>query len=84
MGTEGDSKSRERPTKSTNLYCSGSQRLNHHPKNIWGGSRPPHTYIADVQLGLHMGPEQLKLRLSQNVLPVFEKYSSLGSGKGHE
>ena len=24
------------------------------------GPRPPHTYVADVQLGLHVGPEQLE------------------------
>ena len=23
-------------------------------------TRPPHTYVADVQLGLHVGPEQLE------------------------
>jgi hypothetical protein len=32
----------------------------------WPGPRPPHTHIADVQLGLHVSPEQLELGLSQS------------------
>ena len=34
------------------------------------GPRPHRTYVADVQLGLHMGPEKLEQVLSQNLLPV--------------
>jgi hypothetical protein len=34
------------------------------------GPRPPHTYVADVQLGLHMDPEQLEQGLSLKLLPV--------------
>ena len=30
----------------------------------------PHTYVADVQLGLHLGPEQLERGLSSKLLPV--------------
>ena len=33
----------------------------------WAGPRPPHTYVEDVQLGLHVVPEQLKWRLSQKM-----------------
>ena len=29
-------------------------------KRMWAGPRPPCTYVADVQLGLPMGPEQLE------------------------
>jgi hypothetical protein len=32
----------------------------------------PCTYIADVQLGLYLGPEQLELGLSQKLLPGCE------------
>ena len=40
------------------------------------GPRPPHTHVADVQLGLHVGPEQLEEGLSQELLPVCEICSS--------
>jgi hypothetical protein len=33
-------------------------------EHTWAGPRPPHTYIADVQLGLHVGPEQLEQGIS--------------------
>ena len=36
----------------------GSQRLNHQPKNIHDLHR---IYVAGVQLGLHVHPEQLEL-----------------------
>jgi hypothetical protein len=29
-------------------------------EHTWAGPRPPSTYVADVQLGLHVGPEQLE------------------------
>ena len=32
--------------------------------------RPPCTYVADVQLDLHVGPEQLEWGLSQKLAPV--------------
>jgi hypothetical protein len=35
------------------------------------GPRPPHRNVADIQLGLHVGPEQLELGLSQKLLPVY-------------
>jgi hypothetical protein len=34
------------------------------------GPRPPRTYVAGVQLDLHVGPEQLEQGLSQKLLPV--------------
>ena len=56
---------------STNLDPWGSQRLNHQPKNTHGlDLDPPCTYVADVQLGLHMGPEPLEWGLSQKLLPI--------------
>jgi hypothetical protein len=33
-------------------------------------SRPRCLYVADVQLDLHVGPEQLEQGLSQKLLPV--------------
>ena len=48
----------------------GSQRLNHQPKSIqeWTALQPD-TYVADVQLGLHLSPK-LEQGLSQKLLPV--------------
>jgi hypothetical protein len=40
------------------------------------GSRPPHTYVADVQLSLHLGPKKLEWGLSQKLLPVHGMCSS--------
>ena len=41
--------------------------LNHQLKNIhWLGPMPPRSYVADVQLGLHVGPEQLEWGLSKS------------------
>jgi hypothetical protein len=37
---------------------------------IGAGLRPPSTYVADVLLGLHVGPKQLEQGLSQKLLPV--------------
>ena len=38
---------------------------------IWAiGAGPPCSYVADVQLGLHMGPKPLEQGLSQKLLPV--------------
>jgi hypothetical protein len=34
------------------------------------GPSPPHTYVADAQLGLHVGPEQLEQELSLKLLSV--------------
>ena len=35
-------------------------------KHIQAGSRPLHTYDVDMQLGLHVGPEQLEYGLSKS------------------
>lgn len=61
-----------RPTDSTNLDPQDSQRLNHQQKSIQGLDLdlPPHTYGADVQFGLHVGPKQLEKGLFLNLLPV--------------
>ena len=40
--------------QSTNLGPWGSQRMNHQPKTYRNGLRLPSTYVAHVQLGLHM------------------------------
>jgi hypothetical protein len=65
---KGDRNSIGRPTESTNLDPWRSQRLSHQPKeHTWAGPRPP---CSDVQLGLHVGPEQLEWELSEKLLPV--------------
>jgi hypothetical protein len=33
-------------------------------------------YVADVQFGLHVGPEQLEQGLYQKLLPVHRTYST--------
>ena len=39
-------------------------------EHTWAGPRPLYTYVTDVQLGLHVGPEQLEQGLSQKLLPI--------------
>ena len=59
--------------ETTNLDLWDSLRLNHQPKNILGlklTSYPDTCVTTDVQLGLHEGPKQLELGLSQKMLPV--------------
>ena len=57
--------------ESTNLHPWGLSESQPPTKDhAQAGPRPPHTYVADVQLGLHVGPEQLELGLSQKLLPV--------------
>ena len=51
------------------LTLGGSQGLNHQPKSTYGLDIGPHTYVADVQLCLHVGPK-LEQGLSQKLLPV--------------
>ena len=36
---------------------------------------PPHSYVADVKLGLHVDPKQLERGISQKMLPVCAIYS---------
>ena len=59
-----------------NLVPWGSQRLNHQPKSIHGLDLAPMPYVADVQLGLHVDPEQLVQGLSRKFffLNLFEEY----------
>ena len=40
------------------------------------GPRPPHTHIADVQLGLHVGPKQLEWGLPQKLSHVHGTWST--------
>jgi hypothetical protein len=40
--------------------------------NVW----PSYTYVAYVQLGLHVGPKQLEQGLSYKLLPVCGVHSS--------
>ena len=47
-----------------------SQRQNHIPKSIHGLDRGRGTYVADVQLSLHVGPPTTGAGLSLNLLPV--------------
>ena len=68
---EGDRNSTGRPTQSTNLdpwRVSGTELPT--KKHTWTGPRPPCSYVADVHLDLHTGPEQLEEGLSQNLLPI--------------
>ena len=39
-------------------------------EHTWAGPKIPCSYVADVQLGLHVGPEQRKQGLSQKLFPV--------------
>ena len=68
VGPEGERNSTGRLTEWTNL---DHQRLNHHWKNIdWLNLVDFHTYVVDVQLGLHVGPKQLEQKLSQKLFSV--------------
>ena len=37
----------------------------------WAACRPPHTYVTDVHLELHMGTKKLEWLLSQKLLPIW-------------
>ena len=66
-GPKGDRISTGRPTtESTKLDPWGSQRLNPPAKDHTKARayKAPCTYVADMQLGLHVGPEQLEQGLS--------------------
>jgi hypothetical protein len=53
------------------------------------GPRHPHSYVADVQLSLHVGSEQLECVLSQKLLLVhgicYTSWAALSglNGKGY-
>jgi hypothetical protein len=65
-----------RPTESTNLGPWGTketeppskEHIETGPRPRYPSPQPPHTHTADVQLGLHVGPEQLEQELSQKLL----------------
>jgi hypothetical protein len=53
----GNRDSTGKPTVSTNLDLWGlSETESPTKEHTQAGSRPPHTYVADVQLGLYVGP----------------------------
>ena len=56
-GPEEDRDSTERRTKSTNLDPWGLPEIEPPTKEpAWAGPKPPCTYVADVHLGLYVGP----------------------------
>jgi hypothetical protein len=59
-GLEGDSYSTGRLTESTNLDSWDSQTEPATKEHTLAGPRPSPTYIADMQLGLHVGYKQLE------------------------
>ena len=64
--------------ESTNLDPWGPQSLNDQPKNTHGLDLGlPHTYVADVQLGLHVCPKQLERELSATLWPLCGMWSSI-------
>ena len=52
--------------------------LSHQPKNIQGWAVAPSTYVADVQLRLHVGLPTTGAGLLLNLLPYSRIHSSLG------
>ena len=76
-GPKEDRHSTGRPTESTDLDSWSLQESEQPTKqHTWAGSRPLCTYVADVQLGLYVGPEQLEWGLSEKLLPVCGIHSS--------
>jgi hypothetical protein len=61
VGPKGNKKSTRRPIESTNLDLWGFQSFEPSTKaHTWAAPKPPCTHVADVHLGLHVGPKQLK------------------------
>jgi len=58
------------PRESTDLNPGGSQSKPPTKEQTWAGPKPLCTYVADVQPGLHVGPEQLEQRLSPELLSL--------------
>jgi hypothetical protein len=80
---EGDRNSTGRPTEPTNLHHWCSPRLKQQPKSIYRldladtpTHTPVYTYVADVQVGFRVSPEQMERELSQKLLLVPGIYSS--------
>ena len=71
-----DRNSTGRPTESRNLGLWSSESEPPTKEHTWDGPRPLCTYVADMYLGLHVGPEQLEQGLTQKVLPVHRIWSS--------
>jgi hypothetical protein len=62
-GPEGIGTPQEDPTESTNLDPWGLSETEPPTKeHTLGATGPPHTYVADVQLGLHVGPPTTRTR----------------------
>jgi hypothetical protein len=79
VGPEGHKNSTGRPAESTNLDPWGSPAANQPTKkHTRAGPRPPHSCVTDVQLGLQVGPKQLKWGLAQKLLPVCGMFYHLG------
>jgi hypothetical protein len=77
VGPEGDRNSTGTPTETTNLCLLvflESELPN--KEYLLAEPRTPHTYVADVELGLHRGAEQLEYGLSQKLLPICRISSS--------
>ena len=55
-GAGGVKNTTRRPTEPANLGQGDLQRMNHQPKSMQGLDLDPHTYVADVQLHLHVSP----------------------------
>ena len=66
----GDRSSTGIPTESTNLNLRLSESEPPTKEHTWAGSKPFCSDVADMQPGLHVGPEQLEWGLSQKLLPV--------------
>jgi hypothetical protein len=63
-GPKGDRNSTGRPTESTNLdLWQISQSESPAEEHTWAGPRPLCTHVADVQLGLHVGPQNFCLHV---------------------
>jgi len=44
-------------------------------EHIWNVSRPPYTYVADMQLGFHMDFEQLEGAIPKAVASLWDMFS---------
>ena len=85
MGPEGDRNSTGRSSESTNLDPLGYQSLNYQPKSehrLHLDSSHPRTYVANEQIGLHVGLKQPEQRLSQKLFPVSGTCSSWAALSG--
>ena len=71
MSPKGDRHATGIPTESTNLDSWEFSESELPAKELtWARPRSPQTYVTHVQLGLHVGPEQLERGLYKKLLPV--------------